>query len=35
MGRLRVVGISWKEEGVLVAGRNRIRRAELAEDMST
>lgn len=35
MGRLSVVGMGWQEEGVFAVGGNRVRRAELAEDMST
>ena len=35
MGPLRVVGISWQEEGVFSKGGNHVRRAELAEHMFT
>ena len=31
MGRLSVVGMGWREEGVFAAGGNRVRCAELAE----
>ena len=35
MGRLSMVGMGWREEGVFAAGGNHVRRAELVEDMST
>ena len=31
MGRLRVVGMGWRQEGVFFAGGNHVRRANLAE----
>ena len=35
MGRLSVVEMGWREEGVFCVGGNRVRHAKLAEDMST
>ena len=35
MGRLSMVGMDWREEGVFAAGENCVRHAELTEDKST
>ena len=35
MGRLNVVGMGWREEGVFAVGGNHVQHAELVEDMST
>ena len=35
MGRLSVVRMGWREEGMFAAGGNCVQCAELAEDKST